>query len=179
MIYSHICISVCTYILVYFYVSLFLLCSSISWKHFNLFKLTCYRSFWYYLGNHLFKKNLTASRSLLGFILELTLKVFLYLLRAVQPFLIKVFTDAFYVIPMLTALKKFFTVCFSLLEAILGYYLLGYVIFFLFFLCFIFFFISFFSTCFPRKFCIYLLDNTLIVVRLKTFMGYCPLLRAV
>ena len=144
MIYSHICISVCTYILVYFYVSLFLLCSSISWKHFNLFKLTCYRSFWYYLGNHLFKKKLTASRSLLGFILELTLKVFLYLLRAVQPFLIKVFTDAFYVIPMLTALKKFFTVCFSLLEAILGYYLLGYVIFFKFFLCFIFFlFLSF------------------------------------
>ena len=83
------------------------------------------------------------------------------LLTAVKPFLIKTCKDVFCITPMLTAPKQIFTVSPLLLKAFLGYVGLFCGIF-LYFLR---------TVWFPIKFCIYILDNNLMVVKLKNVMG--------
>ena len=66
-------------------------------------------------------------------------------------------------------LKNKFTVSPSFLESILGYILVCFVVFILYFLR---------TIWFLMKFCKYIIDNTLMVVRIKDFMGweFCSLL---
>ena len=73
--------------------------------------------------------------------------------------------DVFCITPMLTSLNVFFTISPLLLEAILGYFLFSFVVFFLYFLR---------TVWFLMKFCTYILDNTLMIFRLKDFMGVLP-----
>ena len=76
-----------------------------------------------------YSKNTSQLKDLLGVILSYFgdhFGAFLYLLRAVTPFLIKVCKD----VPMLTALNKSFTLHPPLLEAFLGYFLVSFVVFF-------------------------------------------------
>ena len=100
------------YIYIYIYVS-FLENSSIFSHFFQIFLVL--------LGQSLTQKKLHS-------FLQLILVVF-HLLRAVKPFLIKVFKDVFCISPMLTALRKIITAN-PLLEAILGYFLVCLVVFF-------------------------------------------------
>ena len=99
----------------FYYVHLFLENSSIFPSYF--FETT----FWYYFDHHILKKLQNFS--------QLILEMFLYLLRAVKPFLIKVCKDAFCITPMLTALRNIFTAN-LLVEAILGYFLVCLAVFF-------------------------------------------------
>ena len=97
---------------------------------------------------------------------------FLYSLRAVKSFFIKVCKDVFCITPMLTALKQFFTASSPLQEAILEYFLVWFEVFVLYFLITVWFLV---------KSCTYILDNTLMVFRLEDFMGRgcCTLLGAI
>ena len=150
---------VCGYIYIYISLVLFMyfyiyLCSLISWKQFNLFTFFCR----YLLGQSLIQISLKTSAGSFWVILRLILVV---LLRAVKPFLIKTCKDVFCITPMLTAPKQIFTVSPLLLKAFLGYVGLFCSIF-LYFLR---------TVWFPIKFCIYILDNNLMVVKLKNVMG--------
>ena len=90
-------------------------------------------------------------------------------MRALKPFLIKVCKDDFCITLMLTALKKdfhrksspgdYFRLFVGLSCGIFLYFLR--------------------TVLFLMKICTYILDNTLMVVRLKNLWGYCPLLGAV
>ena len=92
-------------------------------------------------------------------ILRIILVVFLYLLRAIKPLLIKVWKDVFCVIPMLTTLSP--AAIPALLETILGIFwsVLWY-----------------FSVFLEKRLVSYeKRDNALMVVRLKNFMGHITL----
>ena len=109
--------------------------------------------------------SLKASAELFWVILGFILLEFLYLLRVVKPCLKKVCKYVFCITPMLIALNFFFTTTPPLLETILGYFLVSFVAFFIYLLR---------TVWFPRKFCIYILDNTLMAVRLKDIMAVLP-----
>ena len=97
IIYSSMRIYIDTFPPLFMY-SLLLLCSCIYWKQFSLFtSLFFHRNFWCYLDNYLLKKihSLKTSAESFFVILGLILEVFLYLLTAVKPFLIKVCKDVF------------------------------------------------------------------------------------
>ena len=74
----------------------------------NSFTLVFHKCFWYFLTNHIFKKDsrLKDLWWLIWVIFGLILLVLVYLLRAFKLFLIKICRDVFSVTPMLTALKK-------------------------------------------------------------------------
>ena len=109
--------------------------------------------------------SLKTSAELFRFVLQLILLEFLYLLRAVKPCLKKVCKYVFCITVILTALIFFFTISPPLLEAILGYFLVSFVVFFLYFLR---------TVWFLMKFCTYILDNTLMAVIRKDFMWRLP-----
>ena len=114
--------------------------------------------FWCYSDNHLFKKTFSqlevSAGSYLGLFWGLFWHLFLCFLGAFQSFLIKVCTDVFFYCSHGHCNKSFFTLLPSLLAGILGYFLVYFRVF-----------ISL------MKFCTCILDNTLIVLRLKNDTG--------
>ena len=81
------------------------------------------QNFFLLLGQSFIQKNVKVSAESFWVILGLILLVFLYLLRVVKPFLIKVCKNVFCITPILTVLNIFFTANPFLLEAILGCFL--------------------------------------------------------
>ena len=126
----------------------------------NSFTLVFHKCFWYFLTNHLFKKDsrLKDLWRLIWVIFGLILLVFVYLLRAFKLFLIKICKDLFSVTPMLTAIKKVsqkvllswkpFGVFFGLSVSICLYLMR--------------------IVSFLMRFCTFSLDNTLMPFTLKT-----------
>ena len=92
---------------------------------------------------------------------------FFYLLRAIKTFLIKVCEDVFVLLQCLLHRKKNLTVSFSTLGGHVGVFFGQF--------CGIFFFYFLKAVWFLIQFCTYILDYTLMFVRLNGFMEGCSL----
>ena len=112
----------------YVFLLLVLLCLPISWKQFSLFT-NVFGISWTITDSKKLHSLKTSPESF-WVILGIILVLFLNLLRAFKPFLIKVCKDVFCITPMLTGIKKLFTASPLLLETILWYFLVCFVVFF-------------------------------------------------